>query len=424
MQYVWPRLSWLLYGDRISWAANIVQAGNCQSKTGFSTITLAIAAVSSGGTVLVCPGVYAEQVTINKPLTIRGIQDGNNNAAVIVPPSAGLSTTTRVSPLLTPGHLLAAQILVNATTGSVNISNLTVDGSGNGISYTCGNEIYLAGIYYRAAQGTINDVATRNQIIAPTGCDDRAFGIMAESGGSLAAPVHRAVAIVGNSLRSFGTVGVAADDFGLTITISGNTFSSTEPGANSGIQLVAATGSVLGNSISLGGNDFSTGILADATHAVVISGNTVGHGGTGIYVSSDDFYNSDANNSKIILNNVFDSTGVFDLVDLIENAGILVCSNNNLVQGNAINGTTTGAVFVDTCFNHTFGSTGNTIKNNDINEACAGVMLNTGGNIVNSNQFANTVQNQVNGASCPAPLAHASAVLAGSSGKTGRRTPQ
>ena len=416
-----------LWGQNLL-AASVVQVGNCQSKAGFSTITLGIAAVSPGGTVLVCPGVYAEQVTINKPLTIRGIQDGNNNAAVIVPPSAGLVTnSSRLSPYLVNGRPLAAQILVTAATGSVNISNLTVDGSGNGITYTCGNEIILAGIYYRAAQGTINDVATRNQIIAPTGCDDRAFGIMAESGGTHASPVHRAVAIVGNSLRSFETVGIAADDFGLIATISGNTLSSVEPGVTLGIQTFAVTASVLGNSVSLGGNDFSTGISGDATHAVVISGNTVGHGGTGIAVSSDDLtpnVNGDANNSKITLNNVFDSIGVIDLVNFSENAGIVVCSNNNLVQGNAINGTTTGAVFVDTCFNTTFGSTGNTIKNNDINEACAGVLLNTTGNIVNSNQFANTVQNQVNGTACPAPPAHAPAVLAGSSGNARHRTPQ
>jgi hypothetical protein len=197
-----------------------------------------------------------------------------------------------------------------------------------------------------------------------------------------------------------------------------------DPGVNNGIQIVAATGSVLGNSISLGGNDFASAILADANHAVVISGNTVGHGGTGIVVLSDDSLNSDANNSKITLNNVFDSTGVIDLGSFNENAGILVCSNNNLVQSNLISGTTAAAVFVDTCFNVTFGSAGNTIKNNDINEACAGVLLNTAGNIVNSNQFANTIQVQQNGSACPAPLAHASAVQNSASGNTRQRTPQ
>lgn len=413
-----------------------VQVGNCQSKTGVASITLAVAAVSPGGVIQVCPGTYPEQVVISKPLTIRGIQDGNNDAAVIVPPSGGMAAnTTRLSPYLTTGHPLAAQILVNAATGLVNISNLTVDGSGNGITYGCGSEIILAGIYYRAAQGTIKNVATRNQIIAPTGCDDRAFGIMAESGGTLASPVNLTVAIQDSSLRSFGTVGIAADDFGLTSTIKGNTLSSASPGVNSGIQIVAATGSAVSNSISLGGNDFSTGISADASHAVVISGNTVGHGGTGISVSSDDFFNSDANNGKITSNYVFDSSGGTDLTDpnplnQFENAGILVCSNNNLVQGNEINGSTVAAVLVDTCFNTTFGSTGNTIKGNQINEACAGVWLRPTGNIVNSNQFTNVVHVLQSGDSCSPTLAFAStlapafSIQGGLSVNTRRRGPQ
>ena len=115
---------------------------------------------------------------------------------------------------------------------------------------------------------------------------------------------------------------------------------------------------------------------------MVISGNTVGHGGTGIAVSSDDIVNGDANNGTITANNVFDSSGGIDLTDpnpllQFENAGILVCSNNNLVQGNYINGSTVAAVLIDTCFNTTFGSTGNKINGNEINEACAGVWFRT-----------------------------------------------
>ena len=94
-------------------AANL-QVGNCQSKTGVATITLAVAAVSpEGGTIKVCPGTYPEQVVISKPLTIQGIQDGNNDAAVIVPPVTGLvANTTRLSPFLVTGRPTAAQIFV------------------------------------------------------------------------------------------------------------------------------------------------------------------------------------------------------------------------------------------------------------------------------------------------------------------------
>ena len=41
-----------------------------------------------------------------------------------------------------------------------------------------------------------------------------------------------AVTIQNNSLRSFGTVGIAADDFGLKAIITWNTLSSAAPGVN------------------------------------------------------------------------------------------------------------------------------------------------------------------------------------------------
>ena len=56
----------------------------------FSTIQGAVAASSSGGTVLVCPGTYPEQVVINTPLTLKGIVSGNHGAAVITVPASGL----------------------------------------------------------------------------------------------------------------------------------------------------------------------------------------------------------------------------------------------------------------------------------------------------------------------------------------------
>jgi hypothetical protein len=161
----------------------------------------------------------------------------------------------------------------------------------------------------------------------------------------------------------------------------------------------------------------------------------VGHGGTGIAVSSDDFVNGDADNGKITANNVFDSSGGIDLTDpnplfQFENAGILVCSNNNLVQGNYINGSTVAAVLIDTCFNITFGSTGNKINGNEINEACAGVWFRTAGNIVKSNQFTNVANVLESGNTCSstAPLAltlaPASSIQSGLSVNTRRRGPQ
>jgi polygalacturonase len=68
-------------------AAATVAVGTCHGTTPhYPTIQQAVNAVSSGGTVLVCPGVYAEQVTITQSLTLKGVASGTAQAATIAPP--------------------------------------------------------------------------------------------------------------------------------------------------------------------------------------------------------------------------------------------------------------------------------------------------------------------------------------------------
>ena len=66
--------------------ASTVYVGTCGSPN-YPTITAAVSAVPTGSTVNVCPGTYAEQVRINKNLTLNGVQNGTNDAAVVVPPT-------------------------------------------------------------------------------------------------------------------------------------------------------------------------------------------------------------------------------------------------------------------------------------------------------------------------------------------------
>src|ERR1035438_6959216 len=58
--------------------AKTVQVGTCEPQMrAYSTITQAVSSVPAGSIVWVCPGTYAEQVTITKPLTLRGAGEGN-----------------------------------------------------------------------------------------------------------------------------------------------------------------------------------------------------------------------------------------------------------------------------------------------------------------------------------------------------------
>jgi pectin methylesterase-like acyl-CoA thioesterase len=99
----------------------------------FSTIQSAVDVANAGDTVQVCAGLYPEQVTITKALTVQGLALGNANAVVILPPTTGLvANTTETSGPLLPE---AAQVLVQTpkgTGGSINVTlrDLTIDGIG------------------------------------------------------------------------------------------------------------------------------------------------------------------------------------------------------------------------------------------------------------------------------------------------------
>lgn len=61
------------------------------------------------------------------------------------------------------------------------------------------------------------------------------------------------------------------------------------------------------------------------------------------------------------------------------------------------------AILVNTCGNSTFTSTGNTIDINQINEACAGILLATTGNSASINLFQNVFETEANSGTCTAP---------------------
>ena len=154
-----------------AWASTVA-VGTCTTLIHFATISLAVSSVPAGSVIKVCPGIYPEQVVIDKKLTVEGVTTGSQDAVVITPPVGGVlvnSTDQRGA--------VAAQVLVHNTAGPVSISNLTVDGKGN--MYTSDD---LRGILYQDASGTVNHVAVRNEVPddTPTG-DQSGQGIFVET---------------------------------------------------------------------------------------------------------------------------------------------------------------------------------------------------------------------------------------------------
>src|SRR5512144_189806 len=89
--------------------ASTLAVGSCKAKVpSFATISAAVTAAPAGSTILVCPGIYPEQVAIPQSLTLEGIPDSNQDIAIITVPSTGLvANATSVF-----GESIAAQVLV------------------------------------------------------------------------------------------------------------------------------------------------------------------------------------------------------------------------------------------------------------------------------------------------------------------------
>ena len=367
---------------------NTVVVGTCVSGA-YSTIQSGVNAVAAGGTVLVCPGTYPEQVSISQALTLRGMGSGNSDAAVITAPAGGMTANAS---FLSTGAPIAAQVAVSAAK-DVDISNLTVDGSNNGIS-GCSIPV-LIGILYQNSAGTVDSVVARNQVLAGaySGCSN-GLGAYIESGNGATSEVT----VRNSSVHGYQKNGVTAFEAGTTLHIRNNTIIGLGPtsGAQNGIQIsFGATGEAVGNhvvdDISLG-EYTASGILVYASSDVRVTGNVVGSTQTGVGFYSDPTLGS-ADHGKIEGNTVF-GTQLYD--------GIEVCSNNDSVIGNELTSNAESGVHLDgSC-----GSTGNNnrVVQNTVFDSCAGVLEGSGtsGNIVKSNWIFNTTSLVLNADACPA----------------------
>jgi len=408
-----------------AWAATVV-VGTCKNLATYSTIQLAVNSVPANSTIYICPGTYPEQVLITKSLTLTGVgSNGLTGAsatgaynAVITSPAGGVvanvSDPAGGDPIY---YQIAVVNPVPTMPITVKISYLAIDGSNNQIS-GCGMD--LVGINYQNASGTINQVVTRNQELAPDlfGCQD-GLAIFVESGyGSGGTAV---VIIENSSVHDYDKNGITVDGSGTVATITGNYvvgIGATPLTAQNGIQVSGgATGSVKSNTITddvyINPSDCapgcygSSGILiydsgATSGSPLTISGNTVSNTQLAIVTYGDSFGTADYNN--VTLNKITGTQAAGIYLD----DGIDLCSNNNIATSNTVFNSSGSGIHIDSTCTESTGLSGNgtTVNKNTINEACAGVLLGSGSsNIVggtgNLNTFYNVVQVTQAGDSCP-----------------------
>ena len=141
---------------------------NVNTNENFSTIQAAIddSDTVDGHTLLVAAGIYAEQVLIDKSLTL----DGAGDTTIIKPSGPGLTATSNI-PWIGTTHAMAAIVSVETTGGTVIIKDLKIDWS----SITSKSTTWIAGLVYIETSGKVEGIT----VIGNPALPDRTAGIFA-----------------------------------------------------------------------------------------------------------------------------------------------------------------------------------------------------------------------------------------------------
>jgi hypothetical protein len=357
--------------------------GTCMTGTQYPTIQNAIDNVTAGTIVFICPGTYAEQLRINRTMTLQGVASGNSDAVIIVPPSGGLAANTTS---LFDHSAIAAHVLADVE-ATVNLTNLIVDSNTtsnpNNIN-ACAP--LLVGIFYRNTSGIVNHVVTRNQWVGASESDTNfngcqtGLGIFAQSGNAETSTVT----VENSSVHDYQKNGITGNEAGTTLTVTGNQVvgqGSTNGAAENGIQIgFGAAGTVSGNTViddvwgpdtSSDPADAAAGILLfDAASGVTVKLNTVGNTQFGIALATD---TSGLDDGETVTSNKVTGTRIFD--------GIDVCSNGNTIHGNTVSNSTESAIHLDASCGvnpPVGGGNNNTVTNNIVSDATVGILKDTG----------------------------------------------
>jgi parallel beta-helix repeat protein len=284
----------------------------------------------------ICPGTYPEQIEITFPVTLEGISANNSTDAVISVPSGGL--------VVNDGNV-AVQVWVQNATGEVNLSNLAVDGTGNGVG--CCSALVI-GVYYQNSPGTMNHLTVQNQ-------SGNGFDVGVWLSGGTPAP---SVTLENCNVQGFDHGGIFvgstnSGSYGLNATIRGNYLSGVA-GSAYGINNIGrgTTGSVSGNLIT--GAAVGIGATSVSISKNTVLGAKVGISFDGGSVASNTVFNSalagisvDSSAGPVTGNNVVQSGTAIDLECVADN----VQSNSILGAVNGLTHVPSGALTSERYYN-------------------------------------------------------------------------
>jgi hypothetical protein len=282
------------------WVSNSVPVGHntgCQSP-GYTTISAALAAAPSGGTVRVCAGTYTDQLAITSPVSLKA-----SGAVTLVGPAIPADNLTSCD---ADGGAQANQDVVDICgpgSGSmaVTIAGFTIEG--NWPSDVCNDSLY--GVAVLGGAGLTMSNSTVENIGGSALTDGCQGGVGIEVGlatGATTADPGSAT-LTNDAVSTYQKNGITVDGTGSSATMTGVTVTGVGPTpaiAQNGIQVsdgaaATITGStVTGNEcdVSVCGPDGFTqtqsgGILVFDSGPTTVSSTTVSGNDIGVYNIED-----------------------------------------------------------------------------------------------------------------------------------------
>jgi hypothetical protein len=370
----------LVLGVAPAFAATVAVGTCLPAKVSFDSLTDAVQGVPPGSTILVCPGVYQEQLVIDKSLTLKGQTSGNSGYPVIMPPPGGLVTNAsglNVLSFFGFGQLFAAQVVINSG-ATVTMTDIALDATGFNLP-TC-NPTVVA-VLVQDASATLNHVSIKNQLETgppPCSASGNGAGVVSQNDTAVATTIK-----VLNS--NFLNVGQAFESDGgsNTATVTNNTFVGNSASNANAISILTGNSTVQGNSISdffwppagLNSAAAGIGIFMECVSGGTVANNVIGSSQVGIFLQNVTC--PPLNSNVAITGNTIYNAPII---------GIDVGQTNGLVQGNDIRNTLTAIRLPGS-------AAGNTIQNNTINDACTAFGSNpaAGVNTIGTNTIANAL---------------------------------
>jgi hypothetical protein len=342
----------------------------------YSSINEAVEAAAAGDVIAICPGVYAEQILISKPLTIRGISVEGVSRVLLQP-----------NPMVPIGGLPFAAVIAVVNTSGVSIQNVALDASNNSVN---GCDIGLSGIHFYNASGDVDHTNISGaQLKDPTSCQTLVsyplrlgggIGVLADTDGFETGPFR--VVVQRSTIQGFSASGIIATGNGVTVASSQNSISGVGPslGVKQFAVVVAngAVGNIVGNMINEGScgalsipdcvNLRSEGVLFRAVgDGSTIDSNYITNAQAGIFinganqvrVTNNIIRNIDALHGIYIqgtaaggfTNSVISGNMIYDVTPLnAQNCGILEVPGSgvgdNVIRGNTVHNAYCGVAHV------------------------------------------------------------------------------